>query len=130
MNFSNWLLEILNERNWSQSDLARASGLTRAAISYYLGPKSKKPDEDALKKIAHALKIPPETVFRAAGLLPEKPPKDELIDKIIYELDQLPEEERDEIYQYIQLRREINEKKERYASKAATQKRTTKSQFC
>lgn len=70
MNFSDWLLLQLNGRNWSQSDLARASGLTRSAISYYIGAKSKKPDEEALQKIAHALQLPPETVYRAAGILP------------------------------------------------------------
>jgi transcriptional regulator with XRE-family HTH domain len=68
--FSEWLNSKLKELDWTQADLARASGLTRATISYYLGPKSKKPDEDALRKIAKAFKLPVEAVFRAAGVLP------------------------------------------------------------
>ena len=68
--FSEWLNGRLKELDWTQADLARASGLTRATISYYLGPKSKKPDEDALRKIAKAFKLPVEAVFRAAGVLP------------------------------------------------------------
>lgn len=49
--FSNWLIEEMRERDWSQSDLARASGLTRQAISYYLSDKSKAPDREAEKKL-------------------------------------------------------------------------------
>ncbi len=68
--FSEWLNGKLKEQGWTQADLARASGLTRATISYYLGPKSKKPDEDALRKIAKAFRLPVEAIFRAAGVLP------------------------------------------------------------
>jgi len=39
-------------------------------VSYYLGPKSKKPDEIALRKIAKAFQLPPEIVFRVTGILP------------------------------------------------------------
>lgn len=68
--FSEWLNSKLKELDWTQADLARASGLTRATISYYLGSKSKKPDDNALRKIAQAFKLPAEAVFRAAGVLP------------------------------------------------------------
>lgn len=71
--FSDWLLEQLREKEWSQADLARASGLTRATISYYLGPKSKKPDETAIRKIAKALNLPIDLVYEKAGILPPKP---------------------------------------------------------
>lgn len=68
--FNDWLLSQLQKHNWSQADLARASGLTRAAISRYMGDSSRIPDEAALRKLAHGLKLPPETVFRAAGTPP------------------------------------------------------------
>ena len=77
--FSDWLNSKLTGLDWTQADLARASGLTRATISYYLGPKSKKPDEDALRKIAKAFKLPEETVFTAAGIM--KPTYDPNLDK-------------------------------------------------
>ena len=82
--FSEWLSKKMKERNWSQSDLARASGLTRQAISYYLSEKSKQPDEFALQEIAHAFKLPPEEVYRVAGLLPPNPQKDETLQRIDY----------------------------------------------
>lgn len=68
--FSEWLIGEIKQRGWSQSDLARASGLTRQVISYYLVGESKSPNPEALRAIASALKLPPETVFRAAGILP------------------------------------------------------------
>ncbi len=115
MNFDNWLIKQLKERDWSQAELARRSSLTRATISNYVNGRT--PDKVALRKIARALKLPPELVFEKAGLLPPKTPKDALIAKILYVLDQLPEQEQEEIYQYIQLRREIQEKKKRYETR-------------
>jgi len=41
--FSDWLLKELNVKEWSQEDLARASGLTTAAISKYLAGRT--PDQ-------------------------------------------------------------------------------------
>lgn len=66
--FNDWILSRLIEKNWSQADLARESGLTRSAISKYM--QGRIPDEEALRKIAKALKVSPEEVFRRAGLLP------------------------------------------------------------
>lgn len=70
--FNAWLLEQLKTLAWSQADLARASGLTRAAISRYINDKNRIPDEVALRKIAKAFNMPPELVFEKAGLLPAK----------------------------------------------------------
>lgn len=82
--FSFWLLTQMQERHWSQSDLARASGLTRQAISYYLSNKSKSPDDNALICISKALQLPPEIVFRAAGLLPLSPQPDPWMEKMAH----------------------------------------------
>jgi transcriptional regulator with XRE-family HTH domain len=68
--FADWLLDELKERGWSQADLARASHLSRTAISNYLSQQRSNPDEAALRAIASAFDYPPETLFRAAGLLP------------------------------------------------------------
>lgn len=81
MDFSKWLSGQLRARDWSQSDLAHAAGLTRQSISYYLSEKSKQPDEFALRKIASALRLPPEEVYRAAGI-PLSPTEDETLDRI------------------------------------------------
>jgi transcriptional regulator with XRE-family HTH domain len=74
--FSKWLLQQIQERGWSQADLAKSAGLTRAAISDYINKKRTKPDPEALVAIANAFQISPIHVFRVAGLLPPGPADD------------------------------------------------------
>ncbi len=112
--FANWLIVQMQERDWSQSDLARASGLTRQTISYYLSEKSKAPDENALSKIAHAFKLPVEQVYRAAGILPHTPDINETIEQILHDVEGMPEQDQQEILAFIRmknnLRRQRNKK--------------------
>jgi transcriptional regulator with XRE-family HTH domain len=68
--FSEWLTDELRKRGWSQADLARAANIHRQVVSTYINGRRSKPDEDVLRSIARAFKMPPEEVFRAAGLLP------------------------------------------------------------
>jgi transcriptional regulator with XRE-family HTH domain len=118
--FSHWLMVKMNELGWSQSDLARHSGLTRQTISYYLGDKSKKPDKESLSSIARALRLPPEEVFRAAGILPPVTPRTALIQKIEHIVSELPPEEQQNILDFALHRHEIAEKRgERHAKKTS-----------
>lgn len=99
-NFSRWLKENLDQREMTQADLARESGLTSAAISRIMrGSRGVGPE--GCRAIAHALKLSEEKVFRQAGLLsqdtqesqdPEDPPT--LKEWIWYYL-QADEEERE-----------------------------------
>jgi transcriptional regulator with XRE-family HTH domain len=50
--FSDWLLQEMIKKGWSQADLARASGLTTAAVSKYMSGRV--PEEGSIKKIANA----------------------------------------------------------------------------
>jgi transcriptional regulator with XRE-family HTH domain len=93
--FSEWLFSKMQEKRWSQADLARASGLTRQAISHYLGDRSRSPDKDALQHIARALKVPIETVYRAAGVLPQEAQDDPWVDEMAHKLSLLPPGMRD-----------------------------------
>jgi transcriptional regulator with XRE-family HTH domain len=102
--FGDWLTKKMEEREWSQADLARASGLTRQAIGYYLGPKSKRPDEEALKLIAKAFKVPIEQAYRAAGILPPEKKRKETIEEIEHALDDLSEGELQEFLSYVRWR--------------------------
>lgn len=91
MKFNDWLLERLKEKDWSQADLARASGMTRGGVSNYINGRI--PDETALRKIAKAFNLPPETVYRAAGILPPTPKPDPVIDEITHLARSLPPED-------------------------------------
>lgn len=112
--FSSWLIEQMQIKNWSQSDLARASGLTRQTISYYLSDRSTKPDEAALTKIAHAFKMSPIAIFRKAGLLPEGGEQASFEDWQ-YLLNQLMPEEQDEMRQIIEMKIDRRQKAEQAA---------------
>lgn len=116
--FSNWLNEEMEKRAWSQSDLARASGLTRQVISYYLVGVSKSPNPDALRAIATALKVNPISVFRKAGLLPAGPENEIQFEDWEYLLKQLPPEEQEEMRQLALLKIEKRKKAEAAAQAA------------
>lgn len=109
MKFNDWLLDKLQKIDWSQADLARASGLTTASISKYVGGRI--PDESALKKIAKAFNLPPETVFRAAGILPPVSELDATREEIIELTSHMSREEQREVLEYIRWRKSIEEKK-------------------
>lgn len=100
--FGEWLLLELEKRDWSQAELARKSGVTRQAINAFVNQRRMTPDNDTLIGIASALNEPPETVYRAAGLLPELPSihkaRQEILD---YKLSELSEEELDQVLEYI-----------------------------
>ena len=85
ISFSEWLQKEMNKRGWSQSDLARAADLNRAVINKLLNGKSH-PQPSTLEAISRALKIPVESTYRAAGLLPSNSDTDETLEEAIYVL--------------------------------------------
>jgi transcriptional regulator with XRE-family HTH domain len=91
MKFNNWLLDELRKMDWSQAELARHSGLTPQAISNYI--QGRIPDDDALKKIAHALKLPDVEVFRAAERISINSTSTRTVEEILHIARQLPEHE-------------------------------------
>lgn len=97
MDFSDWLISQMNRQGWSQSDLARASGLNRQSISDYVNKRRTNPDANALNSIARALKLPPEEVYRAAGLLPGQPKSNPSVEEILHIARQLPQTDLDDL---------------------------------
>jgi len=104
MDFSDWLIAEMNKRGWSQADLAREAGLNRQVISTYVNRQREKPDSNVLIAIARAFNLPPEIVFRRAGLLPPKPPDTEYGEELLYLLSQLSPQEQAEILDYIRFK--------------------------
>lgn len=83
--FPNWLQSELDKRQWSQADLAYSAGISRAVINKLLNKKTY-PQPDTLQAIARALKIPVETVYRVAGLLPEESETEAFTAEIVHKL--------------------------------------------
>ena len=80
IDFSEWLQAEMDKRGWSQSDLARSADLNRAVINKLLNGKSH-PQPATLEAISRALRIPLETIYRAAGLLPANADNDDAMDE-------------------------------------------------
>jgi transcriptional regulator with XRE-family HTH domain len=112
MDFSDWLLEQMNQREWTQSDLSKKSGLTRQSVSDYVNRRRTNPEPAALVAIANALGISPITVFRKAGLLPSSTESDSDFDDWKHLLNQLPPDEREEMRGIVQLKIEKRQKAE------------------
>ncbi len=83
LRFSEWLQMELDKRGWSQSDCARSASLNRAVINKLLNGKSR-PQPSTLVAIARAFKIPIETVYRAAGLLPPNTDHDDSTQELMH----------------------------------------------
>lgn len=111
--FSEWLRKILQEKGWTEADLARKSGIIRQTINNYTNGRINKPDEDVLQAIAHALRLPPEEVFREAGLLPPKKPLAVREEAINYKISLLPEPEQEQVLEFVDFLLERSERNER-----------------
>jgi transcriptional regulator with XRE-family HTH domain len=88
ISFSEWLLATLEEKEWSQARLAKAAQISPASISDILSGR-RKIGKDLATAIANALKLPPEQVFRAAGILPPEKDEDPWVEEMSHKLSQM-----------------------------------------
>lgn len=110
-NFGSWLQAEIDKRGISQADLSRISGLTTAGIAYLINGR-RNAGQDACNKIASALRLPPETVFRAAGLLPPISEIDELKAQMLDLTADMSREEQREVIEYLRMKRRLREERE------------------
>lgn len=108
--FSDWLLQELEEREWTQADLSRKSGVSTGQITRVVNGQ-RGLGKDSLTAIAKALNYPPEQVYRVAGFLPPAINIDEDIEKILHELSKLPKPDQQEVLAYIRMKNNLRKKK-------------------
>lgn len=112
--FSEWLSAQLKNRNMSPAELARKAGIDKGIISRTLN-RERKPSPESLEAIAHALKLPSEAVFRAAGLLPSGVEADSLTEEGVYILQQLEGEDKEDAIRYLRMRLQVAEERGKYS---------------
>jgi len=100
--FGIWLLEEIDTRGWSMSELARRCGVTHAAISKIVSG-DRNPSAKMCVSIARAFKMESEEVLRLAGLLPPKPPDSPSLEEAMEKFNSLPEWEQDLILAQMQM---------------------------
>lgn len=93
-------MQELNKREWSQAELARRCSTTTATISRIINGE-RQIGTDVANAVAIALKLPPEDVFRRAGLLPPDPELDPQLEEINYLLATLPPDLQEEALRYL-----------------------------
>jgi transcriptional regulator with XRE-family HTH domain len=109
-NFGEWLVAELERRDLTQSDLSRMSGLSRGTLSNIVS-STRGRGPSSLLAIAKALKLPPEQVFRTAGLLPPALKSDEETERIVYEMSDLTPQEKEEVLAFINMKRNLRKRK-------------------
>jgi transcriptional regulator with XRE-family HTH domain len=98
--FSDWLVNAMREREMTAADLARGARKSSAVISRILSGE-RNPAPDTVQAIAHALRLPPEVVYRNAGMLPPKSPDDESADVLYHRILNLPDVLRAQAEDYV-----------------------------
>ena len=120
-NLPNWLIKMMAENgSMSQTELAHRSGLSKQAISVLIKGGSD-PLVSTLISLSKGLKIPPEKLFREAGIFPGVAVNKEQKEELIYLFDKFPEEEKEDLLTYMRIKLMMFEderiKKEKKASK-------------
>lgn len=99
--FFEWLRERMNERNMSRASLAKASRLSRQAISnYWYGKRI--PNTESLAALAKGLGLPKKEVFTAAGIRLEiQDTRTVAEERVRYQLSDLTESQLKDVGWYI-----------------------------
>lgn len=106
-------MEELKKREMSSADLSRQAGISKGAISHIVN-SNRKPGTDMCLGISRAFNLPPEEVYRKAGLLPSVSEETAKTNEHTYLASQLPEQEVDDLIQYARLRLQISEQRAKY----------------
>jgi len=103
--FVTWLTTEIDKRGWTNNEFARRAGVTSPTISLVISEK-RGPGPEFCLGAAKALKIPPEEVFRRAGILPPlpAPDNDPTLEEITAYLKRLSSEDRKEVLMYTHFR--------------------------
>jgi len=101
--FGEWLKATLEDKGWTQGELGRRSGVSRGAISNIIS-KRRLPSPESCVNFAKAFNIPPETVLRMAGYLPEIDADSATTRKILEYARRLPEEDRKQILEFMKFK--------------------------
>ena len=112
-NITNYLLNEMEKRNWKPADLAKRAGVDSGLLSRILnGERNAGPD--TCTSIAQALNVPPEVVFRKAGILPSKPNRNTFMDELEFIFNSLPDNDREEILEIARMKLSLKERRGAY----------------
>jgi len=110
--FVKWLDTELDKRNLNRSQLARKAGISHASLSIiYSGDRN--PGVEVCTAIANALKLPPEPVYRMAGLLPPERKDEPSFDELKFWYNQMTPDEQEEFLELGRLKVELRNRRKK-----------------
>ncbi len=109
MNTADWLQKKIEEAGITQAELSRLSGISKPHINKVLNGERGLSGQ-SLMAIAKALGIPPEEIYREAGLLPPVSKNDKYQEKLLFLFAQLPINEKEDLLSYLQIKLTMLEK--------------------
>ena len=86
--FTDWLELEVKDRGWSFEELGRRAHVSSGHLSK-IRTGAQLPTWEVSVRIAYALKMPPEVVFRKAGLLPPLPSTNDLSPEAQADIDEI-----------------------------------------
>lgn len=92
LDFSEWLQGMLDERGWSQSELARRANTTSTTVSRVIN-RDRLPGVEFCRGVAEAFGMQDIEVLRIAGLASPAPKPSTLRDKLTSQLEEMTEEQ-------------------------------------
>ncbi|MCX7680524.1 MAG: helix-turn-helix transcriptional regulator [Anaerolineae bacterium] len=98
--FTHWLMEEIYRRGWSFREFAQRAGLSPSAVSKVVNGDVL-PGWEFCFKVSRALELPPEAVFRKAGLLPPEPEEKSALREMTYLFSQLSPEDQQRFITFI-----------------------------
>ncbi len=113
--FTQWLQEQLDIKNWRVTDLANHARLSTATVSRILNGQ-RKGDPETLMAIANALNISETLVYRKAGILSEENNNkkiNETIEQIVHETEGMNEQDQQEVLAFIRMKNNLRQRQKR-----------------
>ena len=111
--FVSWLQGELDARHWTRSDLARAGDINPTTLTnIYSGRRNA--GASVLRRISKGLDVPEEVVFHAYGMLESYENTDDIITEVMHEMGGFVITDKEEIREYIRMKRRIAEKNGTY----------------
>lgn len=97
--FIRYVEQKMNERRWSQADLAREANMTTSMVSNLLNGK-RKVGISTVNSLSKAFRVPATEVLAAAGLIQKIPEKTAAEERLLYMFRQMDERTRETFLNY------------------------------
>jgi len=110
--FGIWLKLQLEEQDMTQSELAEKIGVQPPQISRIISGE-RGPTTETLIKMADALRMPREKIFRAAGIIAPEPNINETVEQILHETQSMSEQDQQEILAFIRMKNNLRQQRKK-----------------